>query len=317
MRVLQRRPVNRVDVWEGDRYRRVLRVAETPTLVEVRNKGSIEKPDVRFSVLSGEPQTAATKALKQTLRRVLGLEVDPEPLQRLAENVPTLRPTALALRGLRPPRFPDLFEAFASVVPFQQLSLDAGVAIVARLVERFGEPLEHDGRRFLAFPTAAEIAHARMPHLRACGLSATKADTLRRAARACESGELDAERIEGMATPDALKALMQLGGIGPWSAALVLLRGAGRLDVFPPGDVGATRAMSALLQIAPGAPLTRAIERFGDLRGYLYFYGLGESLLKKGLIRPANFEGREGPGGREGCGGRGGCAGACHSAREV
>jgi len=85
--------------------------------------------------------------------------------------------------------------------------------------------------------------------------------------------------------------LRELPGIGPWSAALVLLRGLGRLDVFPPGDVGAMRGLSALLRVGPGAPLDRAIERFGDLRGYLYFYGLGSSLLKKGLIhtviRPA------------------------------
>jgi hypothetical protein len=51
--------------------------------------------------------------------------------------------------------------------------------------------------------------------------------------------------------------------------------------------VGATRGLSALLQAEPGAALSRAIERFGDLRGYLYFYSLGESLLKRGLIHTA------------------------------
>ena len=67
----------------------------------------------------------------------------------VAESDRRLRPTALALRGMRPPRFPEIFEAFANVVPFQQLSLDAGVAIVSRLVERFGERLEHERTRLL------------------------------------------------------------------------------------------------------------------------------------------------------------------------
>ena len=35
----------------------------------------------------------------------------------------------------------------------------------------------------------------------------------------------------------------------------------------------------------PGAPLDRVIQRFGDLRGYLYFYGLAWSLMEKGLIQ--------------------------------
>jgi DNA-3-methyladenine glycosylase II len=54
--------------------------------------------------------------------------------------------------------------------------------------------------------------------------------------------------------------------------------------------VGATRGLSALLQIEAGAPLDRAVERFGDRRGYVYFYSLGASLLKKGLIHSALYE---------------------------
>jgi hypothetical protein len=44
------------------------------------------------------------------------------------------------------------------------------------------------------------------------------------------------------------------------------------------------RGLSALLHVGPGAPLGRVVERFGDYRGYLYFYALGDRLLAKGLI---------------------------------
>ncbi len=282
--MLQRRPANRIDLWEQGRYLRVFGTANGPALVEVEDRGTIARPDVRFAIRSGNPAAAARDGIGKTLRRILGLDVDPEPFHRLAAAEPALRPTVLALRGMRPPRFVGLFEAFANVVPFQQLSLDAGVAIVGGLVERFGERLEYGDRRFFAFPTAQAIAAARPASLRATGLSSRKAETLRRLARAIESGELDEERIARMTTTDALQTLNALPGIGPWSAGLVLLRGFGRLDVFPPGDVGATRGLSALMHVAPGAPLCRAIERFGNLKGYLYFCSLGASLMKKGLI---------------------------------
>jgi 3-methyladenine DNA glycosylase/8-oxoguanine DNA glycosylase len=287
VRVLQRRPGNRVDVWDQDRYLRVLMVAEASALVEVQNRGTIDKPQLQFAIRSGTLAPASLASLRRTLRRVLGLDIDPGPLQELAEREPALRTTALALRGMRPPRFPDLFEAFARVVPFQQMSLEAGVAITGRLIERFGEPLQYGGRRFHAFPTAQRIAHARVLTLRACGLSAGKAETLRHVAQAVASGELNEESIDRLRTADALQKLNELPGIGPWSAALVLLRGFGRLDVFPPGDVGATRGLSELMRVDPGASLDRAVARFGDLRGYLYFYSLGASLLKKGLIHSA------------------------------
>jgi DNA-3-methyladenine glycosylase II len=282
--VLQRRPVSRVDLWDGSRYLRVLPTAEGHVLVEVRDLGSVDEPNLRFDIRAGTPATTAVPQLRRTLRRVLGLDVDPESLRRVAESDSRIRPTAAALRGLRPPRYVTLFEAVARVVPFQQLSLDAGVAIVGRLVERFGEPLQHEGRRLYAFPTAAAVARANLAALRACGLSSVKAGTLRHVARAIDSGELVEERIAAMTTRDALASLIELPGIGPWSAAVVLLRGFGRLDVYPPNDVGAQRGLSAMTHAEPGAALTRIIERFGDFRGYLYFLGLGASLLKKGLI---------------------------------
>jgi DNA-3-methyladenine glycosylase II len=287
VRVLQRRPENPVEIWEGDRYLRVLTRAGRLALVEVENRGTIDEPDVRFSIQSGDPTAAARSGLEETLRKILGLDLDPEPLQRLFEADRELRPTALALRGMRPPRFAEWFETFANVVPFQQLSLDAGLATVRRLVEHFGEHLEHRGRRFHAFPAAQVVAGARLPALRACGLSARKAESLRSIARAIESGELAEGRISGMSTGDALRTLCELPGIGPWSAALVLLRGLGRLDVFPPGDVGAARRLGALMRLRSKASLGRVVERFGDQRGYLYFCALGGSLLARDLIHTA------------------------------
>ena len=204
VRVLQRRPTNLVDVWEPERYLRVLVTADGLALVEVVNHGTIDVPDVRFVIRRGNLSTATRATLEQTVRKMLGLDVDPEPLQVLAETERRLRATALALRGMRPPRFAELFEAFTSVVPFQQVSLDSGVAIVGRLVERFGESLEHDGRRFHAFPAAEVIAEARLGALRECGLSLRKAETLRQVASAMESGELTEEKLSRMGSKEAM-----------------------------------------------------------------------------------------------------------------
>ena len=118
-------------------------------------------------------------------------------------------------------------------------------------------------------------------------MSSRKAESLRYLARAIESGELTEERISAMSTDDAIRTLTELPGIGPWSAGLVLLRGLGRLDVFPLGDVGAARGLSALMHLGPGASLDRIVERFGDHRGYLYFCVLGARLLARGLIHAA------------------------------
>jgi DNA-3-methyladenine glycosylase II len=285
VRVLQRRPWNPVDVWNEGCYQRVLAMPEGLVLIEVRNRGAIDDPDVYFSIRSGEVSRASRLAVGTTLRRMLGLDVDPQPLGKLAASEPSVCATAFALRGMRPPRFAGLFEAFANVVPFQQLSLDAGVAIVARLVEKYGASLDHPNRRFYAFPTAETIAGARLQSLRACGLSTRKAQTLHDLARMVAAGTLTEEQLSEMSTKVALETLIQLPGIGPWSAAVVLLRGLGRMDVFPPGDVGAARGLRVLMGLGPRARLGRIIEHFGDYRGYLYFFAFGAGLLRRGLVQ--------------------------------
>jgi DNA-3-methyladenine glycosylase II len=287
VRVLQRRPTNVVDVWVHDRYQRVLTTPGGLALVDVTNEGTVDVPDVRFRVLRGKHSVGANAALVRTLRRMLGLDLEPGPLQRLVLAEKRLHHIAVALRGMRPPRFAELFEAFARVVPFQQVSLDAGVAIVRRIVDRFGESIEYNGSRVSAFPAASVIADTRLAALKACGVSARKAETLQNAARAIESGDVTEEKLARMDSRDAIRFLTALPGIGPWSAALILLRGMGRLDVFPPGDVGAARGLSQLLRLPPGRSLARTIERFGEHRGYLYFCSLGGALLARGLIRAA------------------------------
>jgi DNA-3-methyladenine glycosylase II len=283
VRVLQRRPSNLVDVWQDGGYVRVLEVDERPVLVEVENRGTLDAPDVHYLTRGDEPSAAVTA----NLRRILGLDVDPASLRFGVPINGALRTAVVALRGMRPPRFTNLFESFLNVIPFQQLSLEAGVSIIGRLVQRFGRPVEHRGRRYHASAGAPAIATARLQQLRACGLSRGKARTLRHLARMIEARELREEEISEMPSQQALHALRELPGIGPWSAALVLLRGFGRLDVFPPGDVGAARGLGPLLQLDQRMSIDRAVARFGDRRGYLYFCGLGANLLARGLIRAA------------------------------
>lgn len=285
MRVLQRRPTNLTDVWEDGRYLRVFTIADRRFLVEVANHGTIDEPRVRFRVLRGAGSRSTRREISRLVRRVLGLDVDPGPLQRLLERERRLRSVAFALRGMRPPRFPSLFETVANVVPFQQVSLDAGIAIVRRLVERLGESVLHAGQKRYAFPSAAAVAQARLATIRACGLSGRKAEALRGLAAAIEAGEVAEATLSPLSNSEAMRLLTELRGIGPWSAALILLRGFGRLDVFPAGDVGAIRGLAALMHVEQGPSLDRVIRRFGERRGYLYFCALGSALLARGLVQ--------------------------------
>ncbi|MCC6174201.1 MAG: DNA-3-methyladenine glycosylase 2 [Chloroflexi bacterium] len=287
VRLLQRRPTNRIDRWEGGAYQRAVPTPAGLRLLRVTNLGTVAQPTLRLDVLGGGVSDGAAAGLVATIRWMLGLDAPPAPTAWLEEIEPRLAPVTHALQGFRTPCFPTLFETCAAVIPFQQLSLDAGTAIVGRMIERFGQSLTVAGQRWFSFPTPESIASAPPDELHATGLSRAKTSSLQKLARLSADGGLDGESVQALPTSEALATLCALPGIGPWSAGLILLRGLRRLDVFPGGDVGAARNLTALIE--PAVPFTpdsasAFAASFGDRRGYLYFLALGEQLRTHGLL---------------------------------
>jgi len=289
VRILQRRPTDRLDHLEEGAYLRLHQTREGLVLARLENLGSVGEPDLRLSFVAGRPSAPLRRELAATTRRLLGMDVDPSPLERRLRKTPGLRALASALRGMRPPRFATLLESFGRTVPYQQLSLDAGSTLTARMVERFGESVEHGGRRYFTFPEAARLAAATEDDFRALGFSRSKGRTLIGVAGAIAGGQLDAEALESLPTQEAWQRLLALRGVGPWTASLLLLRGMGRLDSFPASDVGVNRGIATLLGEDPKTfQADRFAAPFGPQRGMIYFYSLGAQLLAKGLITPAS-----------------------------
>lgn len=278
VRLLQRRPNNRVDLWTGEAYVRALCVGGAAFACTV----TAERDLVHVAV-APRPSKATAAELAQALTRVLGLELPPGFGIPGSAAHPKLRALARRLRGARPPRFPSLFEALCRIIPYQQLSLEAGIAVTARFVERFGRPLPSPAGPLIAFPDAERLASSRRAEFEGIGLSGAKLAAIQELARLVARGALQEHELESLGSEAALQRLQELPGIGPWTAALVLLRGLGRMDVFPAGDVGAQRGLGEL--VGDRASIQAVIERAGARRGYLYFYALANGLQKRGLLR--------------------------------
>jgi DNA-3-methyladenine glycosylase II len=288
VRLLQRRPSSLIDLWNEGSYRRVLPADGKYFLCTVRNVGSIDAPSLELSLEPSAISRAGLTGIKRTLGIVLGLEEDPS-FALPGTHLPRLHVLVRALRGARPPRFPTLFESFCRIIPYQQLSLDAGGVLVRRFVERFGRRLDTAAGSAWAFPEAADVAAAPVGSFAGIGFSRTKIESLRNVAALVATGKLTQDEVERLPTEAALRRLDALPGVGPWTAALVLLRGFRRMEVFPGGDVGVLRGLRRIL--GPKVAIGPLVERLGDRRGYLYFCSLGAQLLERGLIHPAPAEG--------------------------
>ncbi|MBF6591372.1 MAG: DNA-3-methyladenine glycosylase 2 family protein [Ktedonobacterales bacterium] len=282
---LRRRPHSLTDALVDGEYRRVLSLDGVERLVGVRQLA----PDrVRVRALDGPLGSAAGEEAARLVERMLGLRVDLAPVAARVAGDAHLAALFRRLAGMKPPRFPSLWVTFACVVPYQQVSLEAGVAVMNRVIQALGTRHLYEGQTYFGFPTPERFRAADVAMLRGRGLSAAKVRTLTHVAELILSGELTEAEIEPLEDAAAVARLTALPGIGPWSAHLVLLRGLRRLSVFPAGDSGASRNLRLLFDVpADDLPrLERALlETLGPWRGELYFLLLGRSLLARGLIQ--------------------------------
>lgn len=169
--------------------------------------------------------------------------------QRLAHRDSRLRELIGRFAGFRPPRFPTVFEAAVNAICCQQLSLVVGLELLDRLSARTGFRAKGAGESLFGPPERCKVTGLAPRELRELGFSRQKTDALLELARvfADESDRL--EDFSSVNDQEVMSCLMQLKGIGRWSAEYILLRGLGRLNVFPGDDIAAAKNLRQWLGI--------------------------------------------------------------------
>jgi DNA-3-methyladenine glycosylase II len=279
---LRRLPTNVVDVLTpGGAYLRLLDGARSPVIVCATQSAH----DVLSVSVDGHSDDHAPALA--LARRMLGADRDLAHFDRAAARIPWLAPLAARMRGVKPPRYPTLWEACVNAIVFQQVSLLAASAIMRRLIVALGPLVEREGVRLYAFPSLQRVLASEDSLLRAAGLSTSKLATLRRAGDAIVSGTLDEAMLDERTSPEAATLLRKIKGIGPWTAAVILLRGLGRLDVFPINDTSVARNLAIVSDSSP-IDTEGTLDALKPQQGMLYFHLLLARLEAEGdLGRPS------------------------------
>ena len=304
---LRRRPDNIVDRWEDGRYQRVFDLGTAVFAVSVVQRGFSRDPVLEVKVEGDKISPEDIKTIGRRLTRILGLNVELADFYALAKKDELLGPLAREFQGVKPPRFGSVYEALVNAVACQQMSLLVGVRLLNRLAQAYGKSFADSlsyGPQY-AFPSPDVLAEARPAAVRALGFSGRKAQYIKgiscfAAGNPGSSGcgkagsaTFDIEALEALADEEAETKLESLEGVGRWSAQYVLLRGMGRLGVFPGDDVGARAKLKEWLAIE--APLDyegvrRIAARWRPYGGLVYFHLLLKNLKAKGLFLPMERE---------------------------
>ncbi|HTL30300.1 MAG TPA: hypothetical protein VL282_13800 [Tepidisphaeraceae bacterium] len=289
--VLRRLPINQMDRWDGKIYRRVLMLGDTPVEIAVVQAGSARAPKLFITAQGTRLGIRRREALVSTLEKMLGLRVDLHPFRRLTKNDKRLAGLIDPFIGFKPPCLSSVFETLVNGIACQQLSLQVGIHLLNRLCRAYGLAVGESH----AFPRPVDLAPASPAQLKRLGFSGNKSRVILNTARSIAEGHLNLEDLATLDTADALDRLIALKGVGRWTAQYILLRGLGRLDVFPADDVGSQNKMQRYLRLKqrPGYDkMYHILALWQPYRGLLYFYLLLNHQARQGLLEAVPIQPR-------------------------
>ena len=285
---LRRRPRNAIDQWDGSKYSRILYIDGRRVELGVRQTAPADDPELEVSC-AYRGREVAVSSVRDIVERLLGVNVRMAEFYRLAEGDPRLRALATRFLGLRSPCFPTAFEAALNAVCCQQLSLEVGLELVNRLAT--AAETEHTRNETPpAFPRPRDVARLSEQRLRGLGFSRQKAATLLGLARLLNEDERYLDRLAELDDGSARAGLLAIKGIGRWSAEYILLRGMGRLSVFPADDIAARKNLLRWLGIDVGGSrsayeqIQEALRQWRPFQGLVYFHLLLANLDERALL---------------------------------
>ena len=165
-------------------------------------------------------------------------------------------------------RAPSTFGALAEAIVYQQLNPKAAATIFGRVCALFPESS--------GFLVAEHLLEADDATLLSAGLSRSKLASLQDLARRTLEGSVPTLRAAQRMTDDALlERLVQVRGVGTWTAQMFLMFRLGRPDVLPLGDYGLRRGFGVAFkraQLPEKAEIEKRAARWAPYRSVASWY---------------------------------------------
>jgi DNA-3-methyladenine glycosylase II len=280
---LRRRQKNHIDAWDGTTYTRIFVVSGRTIQSQVIQVNNVIQVKIKsHSLLNG-----AESIITVNLNKMLGLDISLEKFYELSRPNIHLQSLAESFVGVKPPRFPTLFEALLNAVSCQQVTLDLGILLLNRLAECYGQKFVDGNKIQYAFPNPEDLQSVPEEEIKKIGFSYQKARAIKDLVQAFLSKDTSFSNLRNMTNEEVVISLSKLRGIGRWSSEYVLLRGFGRLNVFPGDDVGAQKNLQQLLELGKRPnyeEIKQLTAKWQPYAGLVYFHLLLEKLQKKNLL---------------------------------
>jgi N-glycosylase/DNA lyase len=207
---------------------------------------------------------------------MLNLKEDIRQFYALAKHDPVVEVLVKDLYGMRITKRADIFPSLVLAVTLQMAPIRRSDQMMNLLIKEYGEGIRFDGREVLYWPSPETIAKADVRELEERCKLGYRAKTLKGIAETICNGFPTLRELEKMSAEEAKAKLMELKGIGEYSADIVSPHPGFALDVW-------SAKIFNMLLFGEEAESARSVipklkkiaaDRWGKWRGYVFTYVL-------------------------------------------
>jgi DNA-3-methyladenine glycosylase II len=273
LKFLTRSPMEPCHAVENSILYKLEKFEGTPVLMKIQ---SYNKRFLCVSFLTPRPKKSIRAMAAKYVWNWFDMDTDLRPFYRMAKNDTVLKNLVKNFYGLRILTIHDLFEAICWAIIGQQINLAFAYTLKRRLVESFGEKICFNKKHYYLFPSPQVISQQSVADLRQLQFTGKKSEYIIELAEKMNAGNLSKKRLlaeDGFKT--ARKELMQLHGVGQWTAEYVSLRCLRDPAAFPVDDVGLQNAVKHQLGLAKkptGDDIIKFSDRWQNWQAYATFY---------------------------------------------
>ncbi len=201
--------------------------------IKLTSNGTTSRPAIAARVFLAKPASRSeSDAMKRELSTAIGADEDLAPFYALAKKDPILRHAIRDLRGMHDTSSPTIFSEACLAILLQMAPIARSNAMMSAFITKYGAIAEFAGQKIRVWPSAKRVARLSAPVLaKACRIG-YRAKLIVALAHAIDAGFPSPAELHAMPAEEAKKRLMELPGIGDYSADILNPHGGFPIDTW-------------------------------------------------------------------------------------
>jgi len=222
------------EIYENETLWSALHLNDQLVGIKSQSLGTTNDPLLRVDVFTKNPATSATRErLKESLNDLLGMNDDLTAFYTFARNDPILKHVIEDLYGMHDTFSSSLFARATLAILLQMTTIKRSNQMMNCVIMRYGQTVEFDGKRIRVWPTYKRISKLTPNQLaKACKLGYRTKLLVKLAKVMTKNRGPTVTALKGLTREEAKHVLMELPGIGDYSADIINRPGGFPIDVW-------------------------------------------------------------------------------------